>query len=58
VYAPPLQQIFGTAPLGPADLAILAAFPFLVWGADELRRAWLRRRAGTPASRTAAAEGS
>ncbi len=45
VYAPPLQHVFGTASLGPADLAILAAFPLFVWGADELRRARLRRRA-------------
>jgi magnesium-transporting ATPase (P-type) len=42
VYLPPLQQLFGTAALGPVTLAILAPFPFAVWGVDELRR--LRRR--------------
>jgi magnesium-transporting ATPase (P-type) len=46
VYAPPLQHLFGTASLGPAELGILAAFPLLVWGADELRRAHQRRSAG------------
>ena len=45
VYVPFLQDVFGTAALGPAELAILATFPFIVWGADELRRAHLRRRA-------------
>jgi len=44
VYAPPLQHLFGTASLGPVELAILAAFPPVVWGADELRRARLRHR--------------
>ena len=43
VYAPPLQHLFGTAPVGAADLAFLLPFPIVVWGADELRR-YLRRR--------------
>ena len=43
IYAPPLQGIFGTAPLGPAQLAVIAPFPVIVWGADELAR-WARRR--------------
>ncbi len=43
IYLPPLQPIFHTAALGPLELATLATFPFIVWGADELRRA--RRRA-------------
>ncbi|WP_328764520.1 cation-translocating P-type ATPase C-terminal domain-containing protein [Streptomyces sp. NBC_00272] len=43
VYAPPLQNLFDTAAL-PADVVLLiAAFPPLVWGTDELRR-WARRR--------------
>jgi magnesium-transporting ATPase (P-type) len=42
VYIPPLQQLFGTAALGPGTLAIIAPFPFIVWGLDELRR--LKRR--------------
>ena len=44
VYVPALQGLFGTAPLHGLELAILAPFPFVVWGADELRRAVLRRR--------------
>jgi magnesium-transporting ATPase (P-type) len=43
VYAPPLQDIFGTAALGWSQLAILAPFPVIVWGADELAR-WISRR--------------
>jgi magnesium-transporting ATPase (P-type) len=43
VYLPPLQDVFGTTALGPLELAILAAFPLIVWGADELRRLLLRR---------------
>lgn len=42
IYLPPLQDLFGTAALGPVELAILAIFPVVVWGADELRRARLR----------------
>ena len=42
IYLPPLQDIFGTAALSPAQLAILVPFPVLVWGVDELYR-WHRR---------------
>jgi magnesium-transporting ATPase (P-type) len=42
IYVPALQGVFGTRPLGWADLAFLAPFPLIVWGADELRRAWRR----------------
>ena len=45
VYLPPLQPIFHTAPLGPLELATLLPFPLVVWAADELRRAHLRRHA-------------
>jgi calcium-translocating P-type ATPase len=45
VYAPVFQGIFGTAALPAKDLAILLPMPFIVWGADELRRFVLRRRA-------------
>jgi magnesium-transporting ATPase (P-type) len=44
VYLPPLHAFFGTAALGPGQLATVAPFPFIVWGADELRRALIRRR--------------
>ena len=40
---PPLQGIFGTASLGPGQLAVIAPFPVIVWGADELAR-WARRQ--------------
>ncbi|HVP75470.1 MAG TPA: cation-transporting P-type ATPase [Gaiellaceae bacterium] len=43
VLLPPLQSLFGTRPLGWTETAMLCTFPVLVWGADELRRAWLRR---------------
>ncbi|MCC6831807.1 MAG: cation-transporting P-type ATPase [Thermoleophilia bacterium] len=45
VYVPPLQDLFATAALRPQEVAVLAVFPVVVWGADELRRAWVRRRA-------------
>jgi len=45
IYAPPLQSVFGTAPLGLGALLFAAPFPFVVWGADELRRWVVRRRA-------------
>ena len=48
IYIPVFQEIFHTAPLGPAELAMLAVFPVVVWGSDELRRWVLRRRAPTP----------
>jgi magnesium-transporting ATPase (P-type) len=44
VYAPPLQNVFGTAHLGLFELALLAPMPLVVWGSDELRRAIVRRR--------------
>jgi calcium-translocating P-type ATPase len=43
VYAPPLQSLLGTAALPVHDLVFLLPYPFIVWGADELRR-WLIRR--------------
>ena len=48
IYLPPLQRAFGTAALGPVELAILATFPVVVWGADELRRARLRGQSTRP----------
>jgi calcium-translocating P-type ATPase len=42
VYAPPLQSLLGTAALPAHDLALLLPYPFIVWGADELRR-WILR---------------
>jgi calcium-translocating P-type ATPase len=48
IYVTPLQGIFHTAGLGLPELALLAPFPVVVWGSDELRRAWLRRRQCRP----------
>ena len=45
VYLPVMHGLFGTASLSPGQLAIMAPFPFIVWGADEIRR-WLVRRTG------------
>ncbi|WP_405166693.1 cation-transporting P-type ATPase [Nocardia sp. NBC_01499] len=48
VYVPPIQHLLGTAALTPAMLAFTAPYPFIIWGADEIRRWLLRRRAGVP----------
>jgi calcium-translocating P-type ATPase len=44
IYVPVFQGLLGTAALPAKDLLLVAPFPFIVWGADELRR-WLVRRA-------------
>lgn len=44
IYLPPMNNVFGTATLGPAQLAFLLPFPVLVWAADEMYRAVRRRR--------------
>jgi calcium-translocating P-type ATPase len=44
VYTPPLQDLLGTAALPPSVLLFLLPYPFVVWGADELRRAVIRSR--------------
>ena len=43
IYTPPMQSLLGTAALPVHDLLFLLPYPFIVWGADELRR-WLLRR--------------
>ena len=55
VYAPPLQSLLGTAGLPLHDVAFLLPYPLIVWGADELRRWFLRRHAPAGAVVTAAA---
>ena len=49
IYVPACQDLLGTAALPWHDVLLVAPFPFVVWGADELRRWSLRRRdaAGT-----------
>lgn len=44
VYVPSIQHLLGTAALEPWMLALVAPFPVIVWGADELRRLVIRRR--------------
>jgi calcium-translocating P-type ATPase len=52
IYTPVCQRLLGTAALAPDMLLFVAPFPFIVWGADELRRYILRRRkAGIDAAR-------
>ncbi|MGY1938450.1 cation-translocating P-type ATPase [Nocardia gipuzkoensis] len=48
IYVPVMQSLLGTAALTPAMLAFTLPYPFIVWGADELRRWLLRRRASVP----------
>jgi calcium-translocating P-type ATPase len=43
VYLPALHGFFGTEALSPGQLATVAPFPLIVWGADEVRRALVRR---------------
>jgi len=38
IYLTALHSVFGTRPLATGDLALLAAFPVIAWGADGLRR--------------------
>jgi calcium-translocating P-type ATPase len=45
IYVPIFQDLLGTAALPATDLLLVLPFPFIVWGADELRR-WLVRRRG------------
>ena len=45
IYTPLFQRLLGTAALTPDMLLFVAPFPLIVWGADELRRYVLRRRA-------------
>ena len=53
IYLPVMHGVFGTAALSPAQLATVAPFPFIVWGADEIRKAIVRRRAKRPQPPTA-----
>ncbi|CAM3150415.1 cation-transporting P-type ATPase [Saccharomonospora xinjiangensis] len=44
VTLPALRAVFGTAPPPAEQLAMLVAFPFVVWGIDEWYRWWRRAR--------------
>ena len=43
-----LQSVFHTAALGPRELIVLACFPVIVWGSDELWRWRARRLSAAP----------
>jgi magnesium-transporting ATPase (P-type) len=45
VYVPVAHTVLGTEALSAWQWALVAPFPFIVWGVDELRR-WYRRRPG------------
>jgi hypothetical protein len=48
IYVPIFQDLLGTAALPAKDLLLVAPFPFIVWGADELRRYLVRRNERKP----------
>ena len=41
---PGIRSVFGTSLPPPSALLLLVSFPVIVWGADEIRRAQIRRR--------------
>jgi magnesium-transporting ATPase (P-type) len=51
IYVPVFQELLGTAALPWHYVLLVVPFPFIVWGADELRRWRVRRRGPRPASR-------
>jgi calcium-translocating P-type ATPase len=51
VYVPPLQGLLGTAALPARYVVLLLPYPFIVLGADELRKWIVRRRAASLADR-------
>ncbi len=53
IYVPACQDLLGTAALPVKDLLLVLPFPFVVWGADELRRWRLRRSGGRSGRRHA-----
>jgi len=50
IYVPVFQDLLGTAALPWNYLLVVLPFPFIVWGADEMRRWLARRRRPSPAS--------
>jgi calcium-translocating P-type ATPase len=53
IYLPPLHSVFGTEDLSPGQLLSVLPFPFIVWGADEIRR-WAIRHHSARTRRTPA----
>ena len=52
VTLPGLRTVFGTSPPPLDALPLLAAFPIIVWGADEIRRWFIRRHEGREVARS------
>ena len=48
MYVPLFQRMFGSAAVSVERLLLMLSFPLVVWGADEIRRWLVRRRAGAP----------
>ncbi len=46
VFLPPLQSVFHTAPLNLSDWLLLCVWPPLILLIEEIRKLWLRRKAG------------
>jgi Ca2+-transporting ATPase len=44
IYVPFLYDLLGGQPLTPTEWLPVAVTPFLLLGAEELRKAWVRRR--------------
>jgi magnesium-transporting ATPase (P-type) len=44
MWIPPLQEVFALAPLRASEWMLLAAYPLVMLGAEELRKAFMRRR--------------
>jgi len=51
IYVPACQSLLGTAALPAKDILLVLPFPFIVWGADELRRWAIRKGERRSASR-------
>jgi magnesium-transporting ATPase (P-type) len=52
IYVPVCQELLGTAALPVKDLLLVLPFPFIVWGADEIRRWFVRHREESPGPRS------
>jgi hypothetical protein len=48
VYTPGGNWLFGTAPIGWEAWLLALPFALLMWGLDEARKAWLRRKTAFP----------
>jgi magnesium-transporting ATPase (P-type) len=54
IYLPPAHHLLNTRSLGWPELAVLAVFPVIVWGAGAVRPRWRQTSAGAPRASLAA----